>query len=178
MSERSYTTIDKSAWGDGPWLTEPDKIQWVDPATDLDCLIVRGPSGALCGYVGVLPAHPWHGDDYGATVREPMVDSWDGSIDSIIDVHGGLTYADSCQEGGDEAVGVCHVPLPGRTADVWWFGFDCAHCFDLSPRYAAFATTAGDTYRTVAYVRAQCEQLAQQIAAVCGAAGEARAAIA
>lgn len=35
MTERSYTTIDKADWGEGPWQTEPDKIQWVDEATGL-----------------------------------------------------------------------------------------------------------------------------------------------
>src|SRR5437868_4216905 len=35
--------------GPGPWWDEPDKVQWIDPATDLDCLAVRGPFGAWCG---------------------------------------------------------------------------------------------------------------------------------
>lgn len=42
-------------WGPGPWDGEPDKMQWTDPATGLDCLIVRNTLGALCGYVGVTP---------------------------------------------------------------------------------------------------------------------------
>lgn len=63
MKTIEYTTIDKSTWGPGPWQEEPDKIQYVDEATGLPCLIVRnGPTiGALCGYVGVLPGHPLHG---------------------------------------------------------------------------------------------------------------------
>lgn len=116
-TDRSYTTMDKSAWGPGPWQGEPDKMQWVDWETDLDCLIVRNHFGALCGYVGVPPEHPWHGVD--------------GRDD--IDVHGGLTYAASCQEGADEAEGICHVPAPGRSPDVWWFGFDCGHFHDIMP---------------------------------------------
>lgn len=75
--------IDKTEWARGAWDNEPDKIQWQDEATGLPCLIVRGPSGALCGYVGVAPGHPWHGKDY---------DSCD------VDVHWGLTFAHGCAE--------------------------------------------------------------------------------
>jgi len=75
--------IDKSDWSRGPWDSEPDKIQWQDEATGLPCLIVRGPVGALCGYVGVSPDHPLHGKEYDAADME---------------VHGGLTFADGCSE--------------------------------------------------------------------------------
>jgi hypothetical protein len=75
--------LDKSDWARGAWDDEPDKIQWQDEASGLPCLIVRGPSGALCGYVGVSPGHPWHGSDY---------DSCD------VAVHGGLTFAHGCAE--------------------------------------------------------------------------------
>lgn len=61
------TLMDKSAWGPGPWQDEPDKRQWADEATGLPCLIVRGPIGALCGYVGVPPDHPAYGLSYDGT---------------------------------------------------------------------------------------------------------------
>lgn len=146
--------IDKTTWGDGPWQDEPDKVTWIDPATGLSCMIRRSPgiTGALCGYVGVPEGHPL----YGASYQEPD-----------LDVHGGLTYSDKCD--GDEQHGVCHVPEPGQTGEVWWFGFDCAHIMDLMPAMAArevergWASTGG-TYRTVDYVRAEVESLAAQIA--------------
>jgi hypothetical protein len=75
--------IDKTDWMRGPWDNEPDKIQWQDGDTGLPCLIVRGPTGSLCGYVGVAPGHPLHGKEY---------DSAD------VDVHGGLTFAHGCAE--------------------------------------------------------------------------------
>lgn len=53
METIEYRTADKSQWGEGPWTAEPDKRQWRDEATGLPCLIVRGPHGAFCGYVGV-----------------------------------------------------------------------------------------------------------------------------
>lgn len=93
-----WTTRDKSAWERGPWDDEPDKVQWVDGATGLDCLIVRGPHGALCGYVGVPEAHPWHGVAYsGCTQKPPCRESYCGHSPDV-DVHGGLTFADSCTE--------------------------------------------------------------------------------
>ena len=48
----------------GPWNQEVDKAVWIDPRSDLDCMIHRNPMGALCGYVGVGPDHPWHGKNY------------------------------------------------------------------------------------------------------------------
>jgi hypothetical protein len=75
--------VDKSEWGPGEWQDEPDKIQWQDADTGLPCLIVRGPSGSLCGYVGVAPGHPMHGKHYDA-------------VD--VEVHGGLTFARGCAD--------------------------------------------------------------------------------
>lgn len=96
---QTYTTIDKTGWDEGPWTTEPDKAQWIDQATGLDCLIVRGPSGALCGYVGVPDTHPLHGISYGG-------DGWEdeSSPERTLEVHGGLTYSASCQDDAPEVV--------------------------------------------------------------------------
>jgi hypothetical protein len=156
QSVKTWTFPDMHPDGPGPWADEPDKMQWVDEATDLDCLIVRNHSGALCGYVGLPPGHPLHGKDY------------DDAHDlADIDVHGGLTFADACKEGTDGR-GICHVPAPGRPADVWWLGFDCAHLGDLVPRYAELWSGGGpeDVYRDIAYVQAECATLAGQLAAV------------
>lgn len=61
METSENRDVDKTGWGPGPWNDEPDKRQWQDEATGLPCLIVRGPVGALCGYVGVPPDHPAYG---------------------------------------------------------------------------------------------------------------------
>jgi hypothetical protein len=161
MTERSYSTTDKSTWGDGPWHEEPDKVQWIDAATGLDCLIVRSPMGSLCGYVGLPPGHPAHGRDYD---------------DVDVAVHGDLTFAGACDEDAPEGHGICHVPEPGRPADVWWLGFDCGHTFDVSPAFDAGMRESGmpplphfaelpTTYKSLAYVRAEVEALARQLAA-------------
>jgi len=144
------------------WLTEPDRKEWKSD-TGLTCLIVRNPMGALCGYVGVAPDHPWHGKDY-------------NDVDA--DVHGGLTYANKC-EGH-----VCHTPAPGEEEHLWWLGFDCAHAGDfvpsmdvklapmyqLSDSFLGINTSIGkgNAYRDIEYVTAECESLASQALAAIG----------
>lgn len=136
----------KSEWGEGPWQDEPDKIVWVDPASDLDCMIIRGPSGALCGYVGVPTEHPAYGLDGG---------------ELEIYAHGGVNFAGECHGI------ICHVPEPGRTDHVWWLGFDCAHFNDYCPAFAvmgeAFNRLPNEQYKTVKYVKRECENLAHQL---------------
>src|SRR5262245_60814744 len=99
----------------GPWLNEPDRDEWRDPKTGLVCLIVRHSTGALCGYVGVPPEHPFFEMDYG---NERM---WS------LNVHGGLTYSDHCSGH------ICHTPALGEPDTVWWLGFDCGHLLDYIP---------------------------------------------
>ncbi len=139
---QTWNDLDKSKYPAGPWMDEPDKAQWVDAETGLDCLIVRANGlGHLCGYVGLPESHPLFGKDY----KVP-----DASV------HGGLTFADKCHEGGR----ICHVPEPGRPEHVWWFGFDCAHLGDVSPTYRLHSH---DTYRDFQYVKEECESLARQL---------------
>lgn len=152
MKNLQWTYVDKSDWPDGPWLREPDKIQWMDSESGLPCLIVRGPSGALCGYVGVDEQHPWHGLDYN-----------DSGV--WVQVHGGLTYSEFCAENTEH--GICHKTEPGDPDPVWWLGFDCAHLGDLTPGYhplvGCLPDFPGDTYKDVSYVKEQCQKLAQQL---------------
>jgi hypothetical protein len=128
-------------FGPGPWNDEPDRVQW--RYGTVPCLMVRNAElGHWCGYAAVPPGHPWH-----------------GSIDPPADVHGGISYAAACNDD------VCHVPEPGEPADVWWIGFDCAHFGDLSPLVWAIRPfdPHDGAYRDMAYVRQECEQLAEQI---------------
>jgi hypothetical protein len=105
--------IDKSTWGDGPWQTEPDRVDWIQAG--LACMALRHPDhGHWCGYVGVPREHPFYGKDY----RE---------VENAVPFHGGLTYSGLC-EGS-----ICHVPAAGMPADVWWLGGDFAHAFDYVP---------------------------------------------
>jgi hypothetical protein len=169
MDHKTWTTMDKSTWGDGPWSAEVDKEQFSDEATGLPCLIKRSPLGALCGYVGVSEGHPWFGQGYD-DVRVAI----DGPPD-YPEVHGGLTFAGFCQEGPEDKT-VCHIPGPGEPDRVWWLGFDCAHAFDLSPAMRARERESyppslldmredlgmRETYKDIGYVKDQCTLLALQ----------------
>ena len=146
--------MDKSGWGDGPWQDEPDKVQWPDGFTGMPCIILRNRMGAWCGYVGVTKSHPLYEVGYD--------DAHDRNED--IEVHGGLTFSSHCQRSLPEAEGACHVPGEGEDDDVWWFGFDCAHAFDLMPAVPSRAGSpyppSRDVYRDMDYVKAEVANLA------------------
>lgn len=146
--------IDKSSWGEGPWLSEPDEMFWQDPTTNYFCAIIRHPTmGSLNGYVNIPTSHPANRLDYD---------------DINVDVHGGLTYS------GVMDFQHLSKEFPRLPERAYWVGFDCAHAFDLVPAMQAFHailprdeyfTTLHDTYRTIDYVRAECEKLAAQLKA-------------
>ncbi len=162
MKTLEYRYRDRSGWPSGPWDDEPDKIQFADESTGLPCLIVRNPSGVLCGYVGVAEGHPWFANDYGSCADECGDWLCDHRPESAVDVHGGLTFADFCAE-SDKERGICHVPDPGEPDRVWWFGFDCAHSQDVSPLLRHGLTFEAAVYRTVDYVKGECARLAAQL---------------
>jgi hypothetical protein len=164
--ERTYTTQDKSTWGPGPWQDEPDKVQWVDEDTGLDCLAVRNNFGAWCGYVGVTEPHPWFGKSYHECLINCDEDvCWEHTPAGRVDVHGGLTFSDYCQERTRKDRGICYVPLDGNPKRIYWFGFDCSHYGDLdpAPKITAFP---GGVYRTLLYVKNECRSLADRLADV------------
>lgn len=135
----------KSGYPDGPWIEEPDMMQWEDEATGLPCLMHRHPgTGSWCGYVGVREGHPHYRKHY---------DELD------LEVHGGLTYSDECN--GE----ICHeTPEPD---DVWWLGFDCVHLGDFAPLhdvvYMKIGCREDYQYRDMTYVKSECEKLALQL---------------
>jgi hypothetical protein len=186
--------IDRTQWGVGPWDDEKDRYEW--ESEGLACLALRAEMGNWCGYVAVPPGHPWHGVGYGdcaagcAEIPTRPLRSIGGikvpdfmqarhmesksfacrenyeyrhTPGDIIEVHGGLTYSDKCQ--GD----ICHVPKPGESDDVWWFGFDCAHSSDIIPAMTKFVKEGHlewGTYKTLAYAIQETEDLAKQLAEV------------
>lgn len=179
MKTLEYHTEDKSAWGAGPWMNEPDKRQWQDPTTGLPCLIVRNRFGALCGYVGVAPGHPFYGIEYSECLHHCGEDFCEHSPSSVLEVHGEITYAAPCQS-DEQDVGrtICHLPEPGEAHDLWWFGFDCAHAGDVCPglpQILPFLTFPGDEYRDLAYVEAEVTRLAAQLQRHAEAIEQARA---
>ena len=152
---KTWQNKDKSKWKDGEWTNEPDKAQWIDEDTGLDCLIVRGPMGALCGYVGVPESSKYFEKEY-------------EEVD--VDVHGGLTFADKCRPSDDESKGVCHIEEGAANETVWWLGFDCAHAWDYSPSYSSredgddvFRQGHDEVYRDFGYVKLEVKRLAKQL---------------
>lgn len=130
-----------------------------------------------CGYVGVEPDSPLFGAKYYEqlpSIQQETVDKCslgkkspilgltaccsgdtEGAVrrspDILFDVHGGLTYSDS----GNYPV----------SSNLWWFGFDCSHSGDgeIQPNPSYGFLLSGEV-RSLAYVEAECESLAAQIA--------------
>ena len=73
--------------------------------------------------------------------------------ESIIDVHGGITFAGEWPRHGG--------------SDIWWFGFDCGHFGDFSPGVSY--SHSDDIYRDEDYVRDECRKMALQFASIMGA---------
>lgn len=167
---RNYT-VDKTGWDPGPWMDEPDRMDFVHAG--YACLLLRHPRmGYWCGYVGVDELHPWFGKD------------WSG--DGLDFESAPVNYADVCDGL------ICHVPEPGMPEKVWWFGFDLDHCFDFAPGRARFEREAAEAdpvlaeldrrqaelereypqmreiYRDLAYARHMAETLARELRAQAG----------
>lgn len=92
-----------------------------------------------CGYVEVPKAHKWFGVNYHN--RENYKDS----PESIIDVHGGLTYSGDLRDSG-----------------TWWFGFDCNHLGDRAINSYTSLDNMGHLW-TLEEVIEQCESMAEQL---------------
>ncbi len=141
----------RGAWGVGPWNQEPDRVEWISPE-GYPLLICRSYGGALCGYVGVSPEHPWH-------------EKYHDDIDPSPDCHGGLTYSGA--SGG-------RIKHESAHPEVRWFGFDCSHHDDFSPASEALlrilwigasGLASSQVYRDLDYVAHCCFELATQAAA-------------
>jgi hypothetical protein len=152
-----FKPVDRAGWDNGPWDTEPDRVEF-KTQVGLPAIVLRSRYGNLCGYVGVTKEHPFYNRHYD---------------DPAVQVHGGLTYAAHCKP----EFGICHVPESGEDPDVYWFGFDCAHGGDLSPGMDALlpadlkssncpSMRMFETYRSVEYVKGECEDLARQLVAM------------
>jgi hypothetical protein len=145
-----WALVDKSGWPDGPWQHEPDKIQWQHEGNGLPCMIIRHPRrGHLNGYVAVPPGHPWHGRN--AESVPPVATHWE------------ISYAAAPETGPVESA-IAHEPGAGEPADVWWFGFHCAHDGDMVPADPLSSFGEDAEYRDVEYVAMMCAILAGQLA--------------
>lgn len=156
----------------GPWMEEPDQLEWIDPETKLNCLIRRSPLGALCGYVGVDPTNRLYGKHYNYWEApegkyEPLIPRWmtrlqylPRKVDPLLEglrCHWGLTFSDF---------------WPEIEPYIWWFGFDCGHAGDLTPLMPRNSQIffgeeiEADVYRDIEYVKNEVTNLALQISNV------------
>lgn len=174
VATREWRHVNKDTWPAGPWINEPDKVQWTDEATGLPCLAVRHPSsGHWCGYAGVAEGHPLFNVSYSCCPKQCDADWCEHRPEALLNVHGGITFTDFCRP-SEKETGVCHIPEPGQPDRVWWFGFDCAHAGDVSPAYDRGVRLYDSLYRDLQYVQDQTAELAGQLAAAAQAAGERR----
>lgn len=118
-------TIDRTDWAKGPWDLEPDDDESFT-AHGLACRLLRAPLGHWCGYVTLPDGHPALGVDT-------------DELNSLLSVHGGITYFVSAE-----------------------IGFDCAHVFDVVP--ARCLNLTAFEYRTQVYARVETTELARQLA--------------
>jgi len=140
--------IDKSAWADGEWQQEPDRIEWV--FLGFPCLITRQNESWLCGYVGIPPSHPYYGKD-----RE------DKELKEI-SIHKSITFSEASHQ-SDDPRAVNHQLLP-TDKNYWWIGFDCCHSKDVFPMIINFYKFPSDaSYKNVEFVKTQVEFLARQL---------------
>ena len=155
----------RSSFVEKTWLTEDN----------LKACCVFVPDSHRCGYVGVGSEHPLYGVEYQDSVdclkgayseameseaenlRGPMISLMYAmteederfSPELVFNVHGGITFSRSGAEGG--------YPI---SEDLWWFGFDCAHCDDKT-LYQDGVTL--QDIRSLDYVSEECEKLAKQL---------------
>jgi hypothetical protein len=147
----------REGWEAGPWDDEPNGGAWTTVAGLLGCFIRHPRNGHLNGYVAVTPGHPWYGKSY-------------DEVEDSLDVHGGITFAGSLTE-PDRSKPFFADVLIDVDERLWWFGFDCHHWNDYAPGRAAVDRKVGirpietpDGYKPLAYVKAQVESLALQLA--------------
>jgi hypothetical protein len=155
MERHEWTHTDKSGWPGGPWFAEPDVIAWTDEETGLPCVIARNRSyGFLCGYAGVRPGHPLHGQPAEAVTmighNGPV--EWAGG--ELPNLHGA------------HAAGVpAATEVTALVGDAWWFGCAAHGYDDFKP--AGQVTIEFDLpgeYRTTGYMAFVCQLMARQAA--------------
>ena len=121
----------------GPWDDEADYEEWTTRVGLTAFAQRKSGAGYWCGYVVLPDGHP---------LRE--------SIPNGVRAHGNFGRHDV------EGVNIACVGRSGRFV----VGFDCGHADDLWPAKAGDDGEKGNVYRTLAYVRQECEQLAAQLA--------------
>lgn len=140
----------------------------------------RNSMKSWCGYAKLPAGHPFEGAAYRQNFVVPKavaeslrlgenspisvlgnLDKPEGifSLDLLVEVHGGVTWADNHR--------------PGGPVDGWWLGFDCSHAGDLSPKDAFWGAcaeekypwwlTKGDEYRSLEYMQKELVRMVEDL---------------
>lgn len=147
-SNRSWIFIDKSRWLRGPWDNEPDKVQWVDEATGLPCVIRRSPLGSLAGYVGVMDPernHPARSGKFCVPVTFGDY-FWDPRLYEEPPFSHSVDYG---------------YHFVGGDKNLFYIGFHAGHDGDFCPAPPIRGNPRN--YRDIGYVRDRCSELAGEI---------------
>lgn len=144
----------KKHLGEGPWVQEPDYIEFEHEG--IKCFVIRnfGPvdkMGNLCGYCVLPNNHPW-------------IDKEKVAIET--EVHGGITFSEDVSQGWAIGFDCCHPMdvIPGyekiaREAEGEYFD-------RLKKLIETMIEAYGKpekTYKTVDFVIAECKKLAEEI---------------
>ena len=126
-------------------IREKEGDEYEFEAFGLPCFIWRNPQlGSWCGYVGVSKESKLYKKEY------DYFDYEDKTLDNI-KVHGGITFSEFIHK---------------KNNDIWYFGFDCAHCDDWSLLLGHTKMLLVDEnaiYRDKEYVIGECKKLAEQL---------------
>jgi hypothetical protein len=164
----------KSHWPPGPWQDEPDRLEWKDERTGLACKILREMRlGQLNGYVGVPPTHPYSGWQFSDDIKLAPGDLKDSTINDVGIFEAFIYAMRGADERGTIPLGMTLKTHRGITfsgqmindaAALWWFGFDCGHCDDLSPGMLSMRMSLPhQVYRDLDYVKKEVTALAFQL---------------
>jgi len=193
VETKEWKFDDKSGWPSGEWNSEPDRKQWEDADTGLPCVILRGPMGALCGYVGVSSDHPWFDTDASsctlpeAKIREANPDDAMFSTDPDSWYNRHRLRVKCCDKRWCGHTPGSHLEVHGgitysdsgyqdadnpdqglfidgaESDELWWFGFDCSHYGDFSPNPGLSSLMSQGLYQDLNSVEHECRQLARQL---------------
>jgi hypothetical protein len=132
-------------------VLHPERLIEQGEAHGLKWVVTHNGNGYRCGYVRIPVEHPLHGEK-GINLDD-------------LEAHGGISFAAADYPCDDEQDG-----------GGWWIGFDCAHPYDAPdislfgsdddiPGWVRFMGQQPGEIRSTEYVKAECVDLARQLAA-------------
>jgi len=134
-------------WGEGEWVDEPDYLEFEHMGIQCEINRVHAPDGPKGEYL--------FGGHLCGYVKLPSENFMTEDEINDLDVHGGITFNKN-------------------TSNGHWVGFDCAHCYDITPSTQSIKKSIAEkyahlgmlwsSYRNFEYVKSEVESLAKQVA--------------